>query len=88
MFNRLRLLKIRHHLLWEFVVYWCSAWAMLISGVALTIYLFNTRVDGGCYFLMFLVILPTIYWYWELTRKSIISLARWVKCIYLQRINI
>jgi hypothetical protein len=65
MFNRLRILSIRHHLLWEFFVYWTSSWGIVIGSLYLTAIagFFNPDMSLSFEILYTVVVIfPSMYW--------------------------
>lgn len=77
--NKLQILKIRHHLLWEFFIYWTSAWGILISGTAIFVLMALKDIDTEfAILLVLLVILPALYWYWRFKMKAYILLSKYM----------
>ncbi len=81
MFNRLRILSIRHHLLWEFFVYWTSSWGIIIGLFTILVVLgyFMDNMDIGFeVVLMLCFIFPTFYWMCRCKIKAYNALSKWV----------
>lgn len=81
MLNKLQLLKIRHHLLWEFFVYWTSSWGIIIGLFTVLVVLgfFVDNMDVGFeVVLMLCFIFPALYWMCRCKIKAYNALLKWI----------